>query len=219
MVYSAPVELEARLAAIAQDLRAVLDAKNAAREQGLVLSRKVVRLSANGIRAIHRGEREAAETLLGEARTCLDAAVVAMADHPDVGHAGFLHDAAKEYAEGRITHALVFGLPIPHPDALGVQAPAYLNGMGEAVGEMRRHLLDLMRRGELDRSEHLLEAMDEIYALLTSMDYPDAMTGGLRRTTDVTRSIIERTRGDLSTTIIQHELKQALDDARRRLEV
>jgi translin len=219
MVYSARVELEARLAAIAEDLRAVLDAKNAAREQGLVLSRKVVRLSANGIRAIHRGEREAAETLLGEARTCLDAAVVAMADHPDVGHAGFLHDAAKEYAEGRITHALVFGLPIPHPDALGVQAPAYLNGMGEAVGEMRRHLLDLMRRGELDRSEHLLEAMDEIYALLTSMDYPDAMTGGLRRTADVTRSIIERTRGDLSTTIIQHELKQALDDARRRLEV
>jgi translin len=207
------------MAPIAEELRAVLDAKNAAREQGLVLSRKVVRLSANAIRAIHRGERQGAEALLEEARSNLEGAATAMADHPDVQHAGFLHDAAKEYAEARITHALVFGLPIPHPQALGIEAPAYLNGMGEAVGEMRRHILDLMRRGDLDRSEHLLDAMEEIYALLTSMDYPDAMTGGLRRTTDVTRSIVERTRGDLSTTIIQHELKQALDDARRRLEV
>jgi translin len=213
------VDLAASLASIRDDLRAVLDAKNSAREQGLVLCRKVVRFSANGIRAIHRGERQQAEALLEEARECLGGAVTAMADHPDIHHAGFLHDAAKEYAEARITHALVFGLPIPHPDALGVEAPAYLNGMGEAVGEMRRHLLDLMRRGDLEQSEHLLEAMDEIYALLISMDYPDAMTGGLRRTTDVTRSIVERTRGDLSTTIIQHELKQALDDARRRLEV
>ncbi|HEY8202837.1 MAG TPA: haloacid dehalogenase [Actinomycetota bacterium] len=214
-----PTSLASSLAPIAEELRAVLDAKNSAREQGLVLSRRVVRLSANGIRAIHRGERTTAEALLDEARHRLEDAGSAMADHPDVQYAGFLHDAAKEYAEARITHALVFGLPIPDPQTLGVEAPAYLNGMGEAVGEMRRHLLDLMRRGDLERSEHLLEAMDEIYALLTSMDYPDAMTGGLRRTTDVTRSIVERTRGDLSTTIIQHELKQALDDARRRLEV
>lgn len=214
-----PSSLASSLAPIAEELRAVLDAKNAAREQGLVLSRRVVRLSANGIRAIHRGERQAAEALLEDARQCLEDAGTAMADHPDVRHAGFLHDAAKEYAEARITHALVFGLPIPHPKELAVEAPAYLNGMGEAIGEMRRHLLDLMRRGDLERSEHLLEAMDDIYALLTAIDYPDAMTGGLRRTTDVTRSIIERTRGDLSTTLIQHELKQALDDARRRLEV
>jgi translin len=214
-----PASLAAALAPIAEELRAELDAKNAAREQGLVLSRRVVRLSANSIRAVHRGERQAAETLLEDARRCLEDAATAMADHPDVQYAGFLHDAAKEYAEARITHALVFGLPIPSPQALAVEAPAYLNGMGEAIGEMRRHLLDLMRRGDLERSEHLLDAMEEIYGLLTSMDYPDAMTGGLRRTTDVTRSIVERTRGDLSTTLIQHELKQALDDARRRLEV
>lgn len=213
------MDLARSLAAIQDDLRAGLDAKNAAREQGLVLCRKVVRLSANGIRAIHRGDRHGAEDLLAEARRCLDEAAMAMAAHPDVAHAGFLHDAAKEYVEARITHSLVFGLSLPTPATLDVEAPAYLNGMGEAVGEMRRHVLDLMRRGELERSEQLLEAMDEIYAMLTTMDYPDAMTGGLRRTTDVTRSIVERTRGDLSTTIIQHELKQALDDARRRLEV
>lgn len=205
------------LSAIRDSLRAHLDAKSAAREQGLTLSRKVVRLSANAIRAIHRNDRPGAEDLLDEARRCIDEAESAMADHPDVRYAGFLHDGAKEYAEARITHALVFGLPIPTPQEIRVQAPAYLNGMGEAIGEMRRHLLDLMRRSELERSEYLLEAIDEIYYLLISMDYPDAMTGGLRRTTDVARSIVERTRGDLSTTLIQQELKRALDEARKDL--
>ena len=121
-------------------------------------------------------------------------------------------------AEGRITYALVFDLAFPTPEEIRVEGPAYLNGLGEAIGEMRRHILDLMRRGELERSQELLEAMDEIYYLLTSMDYPDAMTGGLRRTTDVARSIIERTRGDLATTIIQQGLKTALDQARKDLE-
>lgn len=152
---------------------------------------------------------------MSQAAQCLREADEAMKDHPDIRHAGFYHDASKEYAEARLTHALVFELPFPAPEDLGVDAAAYLNGMGEAIGEMRRHLLDLMRHGEVQRSEELLDAMDEIYYLLISMDYPDAMTGGLRRTTDAARSIVERTRGDLSTTIIQHKLKSALDEARK----
>lgn len=179
------------------------------------MCRKTVRLSANAIRAVHRAEKHEAEELMNQAAECLREATEAMRDHPDIHNAGFYHDAAKEYAEARITHALVFQLPFPTPEDLGVGAPAYLNGMGEAIGEMRRHLLDLMRHGELQRSEELLDAMDEIYYLLISMDYPDAMTGGLRRTTDAARSIVERTRGDLSTTIIQHKLKSALDEARK----
>lgn len=198
-------------------LRAHLDAKHAAREHGLPLCRKAVRTSANAIRAVHRGEKHEAEGLMEETAACLREAAGAMKDHPDIRHAGFYHDAAKEYAEARITHALVFSLPLPTPEDLGVDVPAYLNGMGEAIGEMRRHILDLMRHGDLQRSEELLEAMDEIFYLLISMDYPDAMTGGLRRTTDAARSIVERTRGDLSTTIIQHKLKSALDDARKDL--
>lgn len=194
-------------------LRSNLDAKFEAREKGLPLCRKAIRHCANSIRAVHRGDAAEAELLQNEARRLLDEAAAAMADHPDVRHAGFYHDAAKEYAEARLTHALVFNLPLPAPGEVGVEAPAYLNGMGEAIGEVRRHLLDLMRRGELDRSEQLMDAMDEIYFLLITMDYPDAMTGGLRRTTDVARSIIERTRGDLSTTIIQHGLKSALESA------
>jgi translin len=195
-------------------LRSNLDAKFEAREQGLPLCRKAIRLSANSIRAIHRGEEQEAQRLLDEAHLLLDEAAAVMNSHADVRYAGFFHDASKEYAEARLTHALVFDKAIPSPQEIGVEAPAYLNGMGEAIGEMRRHILDLMRRGDLGRSEALLAAMDEIYYLLITMDYPDAMTGGLRRTTDVARSIIERTRGDLSTTIIQQGLKNALEQGR-----
>lgn len=199
------------LDSIRDSIRHELDAKSRAREQGLPLCRGVIRLASNAIRAIHRGEKHEAETLMEEAEAQLRTASSAMTPHPDIRYAGFYHDAAKEYAEARLTHALVFDLPFPTPEEIGVEPQAYLNGMGEAVGEMRRHLLDLMRHGELQRSEELLSAMDEIYYVLISMDYPDAMTGGLRRTTDVARSIIERTRGDLSTTIIQDKLRNALE--------
>ena len=195
-------------------LRTNLDAKYDSREQGLVQCRTVIRQSANCIRAIHRGEREQADRLLSEGRRLLDDARSVMARHPDILYAGFYHDACKEHAEARLTYALVFDLPLPSPEDSGVEPAAYLNGMAEAIGEVRRHLLDLMRRGQLDRSERLMDAMDEIYYLLIAMDYPDAMTGGLRRSTDVARSIIERTRGDLTTTIIQQGLKNALDGMR-----
>jgi translin len=199
---------------IRRSLRENLDAKYEARERALTLCRKAIRLSANSIRAIHRGESKEAERLLGEVRLLLDEAAAFMVRHPDVRHAGFYHDASKEYAEAQLTHAMVFGHDLPTPEQLGVEAPAYLNGMAEAVGEMRRHLLDLMRRSELDKSEYLLAVMDEIYYLLITMDYPDAMTGGLRRSTDIARSIIERTRGDLSTTIIQKHLMRALEETK-----
>lgn len=199
-------------------VRAELDARYVAREKGLPLCRQAVRHCANAIRAVHRGEREQALSLLAQARSGLDRADESMRDHPDIRNAGFFHDAAKEYAEGRLTFALVFAEPLPGPEEVGVEVPAYLNGMGEAIGELRRHILDLMRHGELTRSEELLDAMDEMYYLLIAMDYPDAMTGGLRRTTDSARGIIERTRGDLSTTIIQHNLRRALDEATRGLQ-
>ncbi|MEO7804414.1 MAG: haloacid dehalogenase [Actinomycetota bacterium] len=191
-------------------LRANLDEKYQAREQGLTLARKAIRLSANAIRAIHRSDRSDGTQLLDEARLSLDEALAAMTEHPDIRYAGFLHDAMKEYAEARVTYALVFDLDIPSPSEIRVEAAAYLNGLGEAVGEVRRHLLDQMKRGDLTRSEHLLDAIDEIFYLMTSMDYPDGMTGGLRRTTDVTRSIIERTRGDLSNALVQQRLLHAL---------
>jgi len=181
-----------------------LTAKNVARERALVASRSVIRLSANSIRAAHRGEFDRAGELLDEAAGVRDEAVAALEGHGDIYHAGFLHDAQKEYAEARTTLALVSGGTIPTPQSLGVEYPAYLNGIAEAVGELRRMLLDRLRRGEYDGCEAILGAMDDIYSVLVTIDFPDAMTGGLRRTTDQTRGILERTRGDLTMAIVQH---------------
>ncbi|HMO55427.1 MAG TPA: hypothetical protein PJ994_13045, partial [Tepidiformaceae bacterium] len=146
-----------------------------------------------------------AAEMLDEAREVRDAAVRALEGHADIYHAGFLHDAQKEYAEARTTLALLSGGSIPAPEVLGVEYAAYLNGIAEAVGEMRRMVLDRLRGGEYDGCEEILDAMDDIYSVLVTIDYPDAMTGGLRRTTDQTRGILEKTRGDLTMAIVQRE--------------
>jgi translin len=194
----------------AEQLRARLDAKHRAREVGLRNARQAVRSSANAIRAAHRGELERADQLLAEAHELLAVAESTLAAHPDVYYAGFLQDAQKEYAEALATRALVAGNPVPPPEDVGVGDAPYLNGLAEAVGELRRHLLDVLRRGDLARATSLFEAMEEIHALLADLDFPEAITGNLRRSTDVARSIIERTRSDLTLTVIQRDLADAL---------
>jgi translin len=191
-------------------------AKNAAREQALAASRTVIRLSANSIRAVHRRELARAAELLGEARAVRDAAVAALDGHGDVYHAGFLHDAQKEFAEASATLALLSGKPLPAPETLGVEYPAYLNGIAEAVGEMRRWLLDRLRSGDYESCEPVLAAMDDIYSALVTVDFPDALTGGLRRTTDQTRGILEKTRGDLTLAILQRDVVNAISAERPR---
>lgn len=195
---------------IGEKVRSALSAKHAARERALQLSRETIRHSSNAIRAVHRGEQGQAEALLASARALLDDVEEALSAHDDVYHAGFVHDAQKEYVEGRATLALVAGQPIPDPDDLGVSYAAYLNGLGEAVGELRRYLLDAIRRGEEQRCEGILSDMDDIYSLLVTLDFPDALTGGLRRTTDNVRGILERTRGDLTMSMRQRELERKL---------
>lgn len=188
----------------------VFDDKYRARERGLANSRKVIRASANAIRALHRGERAEAHGLMEEAAGLLREAVETLTPHPDVLNAGFIHDAAKEYAEARLTAALGAGETIPLPTDLGVEPAAYLNGLGEAVGELRRRMLDLLRAGDLGPAEATLEAMDAVVELLATIDYPDGMTGGLRRTTDVARALVERSRSDLTTTVVQERLRRDL---------
>lgn len=198
-------------------LRGELDAKTSAREQGLSSSRSAIRSCGNAIRAMHRYEFDSALALIDEAQSHLDVARDALGDHHDMLHAGFVHDAEKELAEARITFALVTEAPMPTPAEVGVPPSAFLKGMAESIGELRRHLLDLMRKGELKRCEDLLGAMDDLYFVLVSMDYPDGITFGLRRLTDVARSIIERTRGDFTTSTIQNELRDALEDHASRV--
>lgn len=195
---------------LGEAVRKTFDARHAARERGLALHRDVIRSSANSIRAAHRGEHQRACDLLAQAERLLTELDAVLKPFPEIYHAGFVHDCQKELAEASITLALLNDEPLPPPEQLKVQLPAYLNGLAEAIGEVRRHVLDLVRRGSLERCEPLLQRMDDIYALLVTIDYPDAITGGLRRSTDVARSILEKTRGDLTVAMRQQDLEQAL---------
>jgi translin len=199
------------LSDLARSIHARLDAKNAAREQALPAARRSIRASANAIRAIHRLELDTARTLIGESRAALDEGLAAVHDHADLRHAGYLQDAQKEYAEANLTMALVTGGDLPGPTDLAVEDAAYLGGMSDAIGEGRRRILDLLRQGEVERAEQLLGVMEEMYGVLVTMDYPDAITMNLRRVTDVSRSLIEKTRGDVSISAVQQDLRDALD--------
>lgn len=206
------------LSGLSEQLQQRFEAATAARERGLSGSRNAIRFCGNAIRALHRYETDVASGLLDQAQSELDDARSSLKDHPDLLHSGFVHDAEKELAEARITFALVTGEPFPDPGAVGVDTSAFVKGMAESIGELRRHILDLMRQGELKRCEELLGNMDDMYFVLVSMDYPDGITHGLRRLTDVARSIIERTRGDFTTSSIQSSLRQALEERARDVE-
>jgi translin len=198
------------LDSIADQIRLSLSAKDMAREKVLPLCREVIRHSSQTIRAVHRQEFDQAKQLLQSARNLLDQIEQAVAGYSELNNTGFIRDAQKEFAEGSITLALVMRNRLPDPGELGVDDAAYLNGLGEAVGELRRYLLDSMRRGDLSRGEELLSAMDDIYSALVTMDFPDAITGGLRRTTDMVRGVLERTRSDLTLVMRQKELETRL---------
>ncbi|MBF6600659.1 MAG: haloacid dehalogenase [Dehalococcoidia bacterium] len=210
-------DLSHALDEIMDGVREHFASKNAARERALPLCRESIRSSANAIRAVHRDDFEMARTLVAQSGERVRGAAEALAEHPDVRYAGFVHDAQKEFAEASITLALVSGAPMPSPSELGTELPPYLNGMGEAVGELRRHLLDTLRGGDVARCEEWLRAMDEMYGVLVTIDYPDAMTGGLRRTTDAVRGILEKTRGDLTLSVQQRRLEDRLSEFARRL--
>jgi translin len=208
---------ETLIAAVVEAAIAQLDATNAAREAALVTSRVLVRQCANAIRAIHRHDWTDAEQLVQDAATTAAELHTRTRNHPSILHAGYSQDAMKEYAEACLTLALVRGTPLPAATKLQVEPAAYLNGLAEAASELRRYLLDGLRKGELDDSERLLAAMDDVYSLLVTVDYPDAVTGGLRRTTDALRAVLERTRGDLTTTLRQEQLIAALRLVEERL--
>lgn len=198
------------LDSIAEELRQILSAKDEAREKALPLCRNTIRYCSQAIRAVHRQEFEKAGELLQSAHNLIKEAEQAVAPYRELSNTGFIRDAQKELVEGRVILALVNGKQLPEPGELGVDAAAYLNGLGEAAGEVRRYLLDSMRRGDLSRGEELLSAMDDIYNVLVSMDFPDAITGGLRRTTDMVRGVLERTRSDLTLTMRQKDLENRL---------
>jgi translin len=204
------------LSQIIEDIRTELTAKNAVRDTTLNRSRELIRFCALSIRAIHRHEWDEAEGLMRTARQAADVMTADLTRYADLYEAGYTQDALKELVEAHTLYAMVRGQPLPGPRELRVPAPAYLNGLAEAASELRRFILDLIRLGRTRESEPYLAMMDDVYIHLVTMDYPDALTGGLRRTTDVVRGVLERTRGDLTVAVRQEDLEAAMQAFEQR---
>lgn len=206
-----------QLEGIVEGIRNQFDAKNQVRDTALSRSRTLIRYCANAIRAAHRGETENAQAQLATAREAAQELIDGVQDYPDLYHAGYTQDALKEYVEAQVVYAFIHDGAVPTPEALNVESAAYLKGLAEAASEMRRHSLDLMRQNRLERAEVMLGIMDEVYTQLMTVDFPDAITGGLRRTTDMLRGVVHRTRGDLTTAIRQEMMREALRDFETRM--
>jgi translin len=203
---------------IAEKAHQAFEARNKARDQALAQARQLTRFAAHTIRAIHRSETALAHENLDQARALVESLKTDLATFPDLFYAGYTQDAIKEYAEASITCAVIENQPLPTPEALGIEYATYLNGLAETTGELRRRCLDILRQGYSTEAERLLTCMDEIYALLVTMDYADAITSNLRRHTDLVRGIVERTRADLTLSLRDSRLQQALQEVSKKLE-
>lgn len=209
--------LQSELAEIVEGIRLEFTNINDLRDETLRRTRLLTRSCAHSIRAIHRHDWDEAEKLLARARQEAEAIVSPLAEYPMLYYTGYTQDALKELVEAHVVYAVVRGGRVPTPADLGVAGPAYLKGLSEAATEMRRFVLDLMRRGQVTDAEPYLEFMDDVYALLITVDFPDAVTEGLRRQTDVVRNVLERTRGDLTMGIRQEQMRNALQQFENRL--
>jgi translin len=204
---------------ITERLQTDLETKNAIRDQALAGSRSLTRCCANTIRAIHREMWDEAISGLEEAKIAARKLIASVQGHPDLYHSGYIQDALKELVEACMTFALARGEPLPTPEILEVTSATYLNGLAEAASEMRRTILDIIRLDHRDEAERLLEAMDAIYDALMTFDFPDAITGGLRHRVDNLRGVLERTRGDLTNSLRQQQLQNALAELEEKLDL
>ncbi|MCA9927560.1 MAG: haloacid dehalogenase [Anaerolineales bacterium] len=201
----------------ADTIRQHMEQMNSARDDAYTRSRQLISLCARSIRAIHREEWETAQSLIAEARAAAKTMVDGVAGYPNLYWAGYTQDALKEYVEANLTYSLVRNEPLPLPDELGAEPSTWLNGLAEAATELRRRILDIIRHGYSDEAERLLDVMDQIYSTLVTFDFSDGITGGLRRRTDTVRAVLERTRGDVTTSMRRSELEKALKSLEAKL--
>jgi translin len=207
-----------KLDTISEQIHQAFEARTNARDHALSQARTLTRYCANAIRAVHRDEFNKAQEDIDQASKIASALNSNLEEYPDLYYAGYTQDALKEYAEANIVFALVIKSELPTPQELKLENAAYLNGLAETVGELRRRCLDILRQGYSKEAERLLNHMDDIYAVLITMDYPNAITGGIRRQTDIVRGITERTRGDLTLSLRQEHLEQTMQRLEARLE-
>lgn len=206
-----------QLGDLSESIRDEFEQINDARDLAYQQSRNLISLCARAIRAVHREEWETAESLIIQAKEATEAMVSGVRDYPMLYYAGYTQDAVKEFVEANLTYALVRNQPLPTPAELGAESNTWLNGLAEAATELRRRILDIIRHGHSDEVERLLDAMDGIYSTLVTFDFNDSITGGLRRRTDTVRAVLERTRGDVTTSLRQAQLEEALEALEARL--
>jgi translin len=199
-----------KLETITEQIRKVFDARTSARDLALAQARQLTRACSLAIRAVHRDDVDTMKAQLGEASQLAHTLRSSLAQYPDLFYAGYTQDALKEFVEANVTCALIRNEPLQTPEDLLVEPATYLNGLAEVVGELRRRTLDILRHGYSAEAERLLGIMDEIYSVLVTMDYPDAITNGLRRQTDLARSIIEKTRGDITFSLRGEHLEKSI---------
>jgi translin len=202
---------------LADEIREQMEQVNAARDQAYTRSRALISICARAIRAVHREEWETAESLIAKAKTAAEDLVGDVSPYPDLYYAGYTQDAMKEFVEANLTYALVRHQPLPTPQELGAENNTWLNGLAEAATELRRRILDIIRHDHSDEAEYLLQAMDQIYSILVTFDFSDNVTGGLRRRTDTVRSVLERTRGDMTNSLRQTRLEAALASLEKKI--
>ncbi|MCL4266655.1 MAG: haloacid dehalogenase [Anaerolineae bacterium] len=208
-----------QLDTITDTIRQEMERMNTARNQAYEQSRQLISICARAIRAIHREEWEKAEALIAEAHTATTALTDCARPYPSLYYAGYTQDAVKEFVEAHLTYALVRNRPLPTPESLAADGATWLNGLAEAATELRRRILDIIRHGHSDEAERLLDEMDQIYSILVTFDFNDSITGGLRRRTDTVRAVLERTRGDVTTSLRQSDLENALKALETKLAV
>ncbi len=199
-----------KLESIAEGIRQHFDVRTSRRDEALKQARQLTRACSLAIRAVHRDDKEAMDASLSEAQSLADNLRAQLKEYPDLFYAGYTQDSLKEFVEANVTCALIQNQPLQTPEQLGVEDATYLNGLAEVVGELRRRTLDILRSGYSQEAERLLGHMDEIYSVLVTMDYPDAITNGLRRQTDLARGIIEKTRGDVTFSLRGQQLTEAI---------
>ncbi|MCA9934629.1 MAG: haloacid dehalogenase [Ardenticatenaceae bacterium] len=202
---------------VAEAIQSEFEQASTARDQAYQRSRALISLCARAIRAVHREEWETADSLIAQARDAANTLVDGVRHYPALYFAGYTQDAIKEFVEANLTYALIRNQPLPSPQELNAESNTWLNGLAEAATELRRRILDIIRHGHSDEAERLLDNMDQIYSILVTFDFNDSITGGLRRRTDTVRAVLERTRGDVTTSLRQAQLEEALEALEARL--
>ncbi len=181
------------------------------REDVLQKTRSIVRMAAETIKAVHREEWDVAEKNITEMKSLLKGVREQVSKHETLLRRNYTEISEQEYAEAAILFSILHKGQLASPKDLEIPDLAWLLGLADVAGELRRHCLDAIRKGDMKTAEDALGLMEEIYRKLFSLDYPKGMTGSLREKTDTIRKLLQATRGEVSMATHMSRLNQNLE--------